>query len=78
MEWIGAKVDWIKKIKFFAHRYLEGERKMKREIFLFFNHLCYTTVWGWYQYCNYVRILFFQLNFENDVKIWLMNLFLQK
>jgi len=21
MEWIGAKVDWIKKIKFFAHPY---------------------------------------------------------
>jgi len=22
MEWIGAKVNWIKKIKFFAHPYL--------------------------------------------------------
>jgi len=22
MEWIGAKVDWIKQIKFFAHPYL--------------------------------------------------------
>jgi len=31
------------------------------EIPLFFNHVCYAMVWGWYQDYNYVCNLFFSI-----------------
>jgi len=37
------------------------KRRRKREIHLFFNHLCYAIVWGWHQDYYYVRNLFFNL-----------------
>ena len=32
MDWIGAKVDWIKKIRFFAHPYLQSFNDLKSSI----------------------------------------------
>jgi len=40
MEWIGAKVDWIKKIKFFAHPYL-GECNIDEEENASKLHVCF-------------------------------------
>jgi len=34
MDWIGAKVDWIKKIRFFAHPYKVGS-------------LVWASMWQW-------------------------------